>query len=266
MTHCRPHDQPVLKHAPIGRLYGPSLDNSNDAGASEIQSRDNHKAYVSTKQSKRQIKVSTLTLWNWLRDSAGAIPPRWRRKRFPRNLCPFRRLCASHPVPVFELPVNAVFVHDGVGAANTKRQRQDKCNSTAVGWPLTSASESLSFCVFSFTFISKTCSISCSIFFILVSCSRRSSSIWANGFLRTAQQQKQPAHQFPSGRWHPRPKKQLARRSRKPTECKPTEQWPVLHDECWNQTLHLPHQHKWAHYPRRACTEERRQFYLTFKV
>lgn len=46
-----------------------------------------------------------------------------------------------------------------------------------------SASESLSFCFFSFTFISNTCSISASIFFIFISCSRFSSSIWANGFL-----------------------------------------------------------------------------------
>ncbi|PWA24858.1 hypothetical protein CCH79_00010164 [Gambusia affinis] len=41
----------------------------------------------------------------------------------------------------------------------------------------TSASESFSFCFFSLTFISKTCSISASIFFIFITCSLRSSSI-----------------------------------------------------------------------------------------
>ena len=49
--------------------------------------------------------------------------------------------------------------------------------------PVTSASESLSFCTFSLTFISNTCSISISIFFILETCSRLSSSIWARGLL-----------------------------------------------------------------------------------
>lgn len=47
-----------------------------------------------------------------------------------------------------------------------------------------SSSESFNFCFFSFTFISNTCSISASIFFIFESCSRFSSSIWAKGFLQ----------------------------------------------------------------------------------
>lgn len=47
-----------------------------------------------------------------------------------------------------------------------------------------SSSESFNFCFFSFTFISNTCSISASIFFIFESCSRFSSSIWAKGFLK----------------------------------------------------------------------------------
>ncbi|XP_051846656.1 septin-7-like, partial [Antechinus flavipes] len=46
-----------------------------------------------------------------------------------------------------------------------------------------SASESFSFCTFSLTFISNTCSISISIFFILATCSLLSSSIWARGLL-----------------------------------------------------------------------------------
>ncbi len=52
-------------------------------------------------------------------------------------------------------------------------------------WRLVSSnSESFNFCFFSLTFISNTCSISASIFFILDSCSRFSSSIWASGFLK----------------------------------------------------------------------------------
>lgn len=47
-----------------------------------------------------------------------------------------------------------------------------------------SSSESFNFCFFSFTFISNTCSISASIFFIFESCSRFSSSICAKGFLK----------------------------------------------------------------------------------
>ena len=48
----------------------------------------------------------------------------------------------------------------------------------------TSVSESFSFCIFSLTFISNTCSISASIFFIFCTCSRLSSSIASNGLLR----------------------------------------------------------------------------------
>lgn len=101
------------------------------------------------------------------------------RASFPPALCAGLPGSSSSAHDVSE----ATGGHRGQRAASVLWLLQHHCTCRTGG--LTSASESFSFCTFSLTFISNTCSISISIFFILFTCSRLSSSIWAKGLLHT---------------------------------------------------------------------------------
>lgn len=104
---------------------------------------------------------------------------------------------------LFHLLVTPLELRGHGGTAERLTERQPERKNTLGGRrgakeedSLTSTSESRSFCSFSLTFISNTCSISCSIFLILDTWSRRSSSIWARGLLET-----QASHHTVVGGW-----------------------------------------------------------------
>lgn len=100
--------------------------------------------------------------------------------------CPVQTAAVFRQDHVAAFLVESSFVHDDAAAASKR--------SLWLPWPfhdsmddLTSASDSLNLCSFSITFCVKTCCISSSIFRIFASCSCRSNSIWAIGFLTTNQ-------------------------------------------------------------------------------
>lgn len=138
---------------------------------------------------------------------SSAEPPSWpspprRRASFPPTLCtgpPGFSSFARGVVPAEEhmeekqhrclqqlqkcIPITDVGLSECDGKMEGECWRAVSAHCTGLEWTLTSASESFSFCFFSLTLSSKTCSISASIFFIFMTCSLRSSSIWARGLL-----------------------------------------------------------------------------------
>lgn len=111
---------------------------------------------------------------------------------FPSLPSPLQIRASFPPALCAGLPGSSSSAHD-VSEATGRQRTGGSLSTSAATVPLhmsyrrglTSASESFSFCTFSLTFISNTCSISISIFFILFTCSRLSSSIWAKGLLHT---------------------------------------------------------------------------------